>query len=167
MSPAFDLSRYQDPLTIQRVIHAARTIAVVGLSGNELRASYFVGYYLRRHGYRVIPVNPRETEILGEKSFKSLADVPVPIDIVNVFRAPDALPGIAREAVAIKAKALWCQFTVINEEGRASPKPVASPSSWIGASRSSTRATWDGCTGSGSIRSGSLQCGEDYSSNDN
>jgi uncharacterized protein len=117
MSPAFDLARYQDPLTIQRVIHGARTIAVVGLSANELRASYFVGYYLRRHGYHVIPVNPRETEILGEKSFKSLADVPVPIDIVNVFRAPDALPGIAREAVAIKAKTLWCQFTVVNEEG--------------------------------------------------
>ena len=117
MSPAFDLTRYQDPLAIQRVIHGARTIAVVGLSANELRASYFVGYYLRRHGYHVIPVNPRETEILGEKSFKSLADVPVPIDIVNVFRAPDALPGIAREAVAIKAKTLWCQFTVVNEEG--------------------------------------------------
>jgi uncharacterized protein len=117
MSPIFDLSRYQDPLTIQRVIHGAKTIAVVGLSSNELRASYFVGYYLRRHGYHVIPVNPRETEILGEKSFKSLTDVPVPIDIVNVFRAPEALPGIAGEAVAIKAKALWCQFTVINEEG--------------------------------------------------
>jgi len=117
MSPTFDLSRYQDPLTIQRVIHGAKTIAVVGLSSNELRASYFVGYYLRRHGYHVIPVNPRESEILGEKSFRSLTDVPVPIDIVNVFRAPDALPDIAREAVAIKAKALWCQFTVINEEG--------------------------------------------------
>ena len=117
MSPSFDVSRYQDPLTIQRVIHSARTIAVVGLSNNELRASYFVGYYLRRHGYRVVPVNPRETEILGEKSFKTLADVPGPIDIVNVFRAPDALPAIAREAVAIKAKSLWCQFTVINEEG--------------------------------------------------
>jgi predicted CoA-binding protein len=117
MSPTFDLSRYQDPLTIQRVIHGAKTIAVVGLSSNELRASYFVGYYLRRHGYHVIPVNPRETEVLGEKVFKSLTDVPVPIDIVNVFRAPDALPDIAREAVAIKARALWCQFTVINEEG--------------------------------------------------
>jgi uncharacterized protein len=117
MSPPFDPSRYQDPLTIQRVIHSAKTIAVVGLSKNELRASYFVGYYLRRHGYRVIPVNPREPEILGETSFKSLADVPVPIDIVNVFRAPDALPEIAREAVAIRAKCLWCQFTVINEEG--------------------------------------------------
>jgi len=113
----FDLARYQDPLTIQRVIHTARTVAVVGLSRNELRASYFVGFYLRRHGYRVIPVNPRETEILGEPSFKSLSDVPVPIDIVNVFRAPEALPGIAKEAVAVGAKNLWCQFTVINEEG--------------------------------------------------
>ena len=113
----FDLSRYQDPLTIQRVIHTAKTIAIVGLSNNELRASYFVGFYLRRHGYRVIPVNPREREIFGEKSFKSLADVPVPLDIVNVFRAPDALPGIAEEAVAAGAKNLWCQFSVINEEG--------------------------------------------------
>jgi predicted CoA-binding protein len=65
----------------------------------------------------VIPVNPRESQILGEETFKNLADVPVPIDIVNVFRAPDALPGIAEEAVAIGAKTLWCQFTVINEQG--------------------------------------------------
>ena len=113
----FDLTRYQDPAIIQRVLHTARTIAIVGLSRNELRASYFVGYYLKRHGYRIVPVNPREPEILGEPSFKSLADVPVPVDIVNVFRAPDALPGIAREAAAIRAANLWCQFGVINEEG--------------------------------------------------
>ena len=113
---AFDLNRYQDPLTIQRVIHGAKTVAVVGLSKNPLRASYFVGYYLRRHGYRVIPVNPRESDILGEKSYSTLADVPVPIDIVNVFRAPDALPAVATEAVAIGAKTLWCQFTVVNED---------------------------------------------------
>ncbi len=69
----FDLTRYQDPLTIQRVLHNAKTVAIVGLSSNELRASYFVGYYLKRHGYRVIPVNPRESEMLGEKSFESLA----------------------------------------------------------------------------------------------
>jgi uncharacterized protein len=112
-----DLARYQDPSAIQRVLHTARTIAVVGLSANELRASYFVGYYLKRHGYRVIPVNPREKEILGETSYASLRDVPVPVDVVNVFRAPDALPDIARDAVAIKARALWCQFGVINEEG--------------------------------------------------
>ena len=90
-----DLTRYQDPLTIQRVLHNARTIAIVGLSPNELRASYFVGYYLKRHGYRVIPVNPREREILGETSCTTLLDVPVHVDIVNVFRAPDALPAIA------------------------------------------------------------------------
>jgi uncharacterized protein len=112
-----DLAPYQDPLTIQRVLHTSKTIAIVGLSNNELRASYFVGYYLKRHGYDVIPVNPRETEILGERSYASLSEVPVPVDIVNVFRAPDALPGIAREAVAIHAGVLWCQFGVINEEG--------------------------------------------------
>ncbi len=117
MSPSFDLTRYQDPLTIQRVLYNAKTIAIVGLSRNELRASYFVGYYLKRHGYRVIPVNPREREILGEKSFNSLLDVPVPVDIVNVFRAPDALPAIAADTVKIAAGNLWCQFTVINEEG--------------------------------------------------
>ena len=112
-----DLGQYQDPLTIQRLLHTASTIAIVGLSANELRASNFVGYYLRRHGYRVIPVNPREAEILGQKSYPSLLDIPEPVDIVNVFRAPDALPGIARDAVAIGAGALWCQFGVINEEG--------------------------------------------------
>jgi predicted CoA-binding protein len=116
-SPVFDLTRYQDPLTIQRVLYNARTIAIVGLSPNELRASYFVGYYLKRHGYRIVPVNPREPEILGEKSYKSLLEVPTPVDIVNVFRAPDALPGIATDAVKIRAGALWCQFGVINEEG--------------------------------------------------
>jgi hypothetical protein len=111
------LQQYQDPVTIQRVVHTARTIAIVGLSPNELRASYFVGYYLKRHGYRVIPVNPRESEILGEKCYASLLDIPEPVDVVDVFRAPAALPEIAREAVAIHAGALWCQFGVINAEG--------------------------------------------------
>jgi uncharacterized protein len=111
-----DLGPYQDPLTIQRVLYAARTIAIVGLSKNNLRASYFVGYYLKRHGYRVIPVNPREKEILGETCYPSLSDVPEKIDIVNVFRAPAALPGIAAEAVAVGADALWCQFGVINAD---------------------------------------------------
>ena len=111
-----DLASYQDPLTIQRLLYASQTIAIVGLSKNDLRASYFVGYYLKRHGYRVIPVNPRETKILDETSYPSLSEVPEPVDIVNVFRAPEALPGIARETVAIGASALWCQFGVINEE---------------------------------------------------
>jgi uncharacterized protein len=117
MNTGFDLTRYQDPLTIQRVLLGAKTIAIVGLSGNSLRASNFVGFYLRRHGYRVIPVNPRETEIFGERSYASLQEVPEPVDVVNVFRAPDALPAIAREAVAIGAGCLWCQFGVINAEG--------------------------------------------------
>jgi predicted CoA-binding protein len=114
---SFDLTRYQDPLLIQRVLREARTIAMVGLSRNPLRASNFVGFYMQRHGYHVIPVNPREPEILGERSFASLREVPAPVDIVDVFRAPAALPAIAREAVEIGAKCLWCQFNVINEEG--------------------------------------------------
>jgi len=109
--------RYQDQLTIQRVLNTARTIAIVGLSSNELRASFFVGYYLRRHGYRIIPVNPRETEILGEPSLASLDDIDEPVDIVTVFRAPAALPAIAEQAVRIGAGNLWCQFGVINSDG--------------------------------------------------
>jgi uncharacterized protein len=116
-SPPLDLAPYQDERTIRQLLHTARAVAIVGLSPNPLRASNFVGFYLQRHGYRVIPVNPREPEILGERSYASLSDIPVPVDIVDVFRAPAALPGIARDAVAIGAKCLWCQFTVINEEG--------------------------------------------------
>ena len=116
-STTIDLAQYQDVTEIQQVLHNAGTIAIVGLSNNPLRASYFVGYYLKRHGYTVIPVNPREQEILGEKSYPSLKDIPVPVDVVNVFRAPAALPGIAEDAVAIGAGTLWCQFGVINLEG--------------------------------------------------
>jgi uncharacterized protein len=112
-----DLSRYQDPLTIQRVLLSAKRIAVVGLSGNVLRASHFVGFYLQRHGYRVFPVNPRESTILGERCYSSLEELPDKVDIVNVFRAPSALPEIAAQAVAIGARCLWTQFNVINEEG--------------------------------------------------
>ena len=119
----FELARYQDPLAIQRVLFDAKTIAIVGLSSNPLRPSNFVGFYLQRHGYRVIPVNPRETEVLGERSFASLREVPVAVDIVDVFRAPAALPEIARDAVAIHAKCLWCQFNVINEEGARIAQP--------------------------------------------
>jgi uncharacterized protein len=86
------VSEFQDPATIRRLIQSARTVALVGLSGNELRASNFVGYYLQRHGYEVIPVNPNEESVLGERSYASLADVPVHIDVVNVFRNPAAVP---------------------------------------------------------------------------
>ena len=108
---------YEDPFTIQSIINRAKRVAIVGLSPNELRASYFVGYYLRRHGYEVVPVNPREDSILGVRSYPSLADVPEPVDVVDVFRAPDAVPEIAREAVAAGAGALWLQYGVISPEG--------------------------------------------------
>jgi predicted CoA-binding protein len=104
---------------IARIVRRARTIAIVGLSPNELRPSNFVGFYLQRHGYRVIPVNPRETEILGQRSYPSLADIPDHVDVVDVFRRPDAVPAIAEEAVAIGAGALWLQFGVISPEGAA------------------------------------------------
>lgn len=114
---AFDLARYQDENTIRDLVLAARTVAIVGLSPNVLRPSNFVGFYLQRHGYRIIPVNPRETEILGETSYASLADIPFHVDIVDVFRAREAVPGIARQAVEIDAGALWLQFGVISPEG--------------------------------------------------
>jgi predicted CoA-binding protein len=110
-------ARYQDPGEIAAIVRRARTVAIVGLSANELRPSNFVGFYLQRHGYRVIPVNPRESEVLGEPSYPSLADVPVPVDVVDVFRRPEAVPAIAAEAVAIGAGALWLQFGVISPEG--------------------------------------------------
>ena len=119
MSEPFDLSSYKNTQTIQRVLHNAKTIAVVGLSPKKLRASYFVGFYLKRHGYHVVPVNPREREILGETSYPNLKDIPFPIDVVNVFRGSAAVPAIAKEAVAIGAKTLWCQFNIISPEGAA------------------------------------------------
>jgi predicted CoA-binding protein len=116
-SSAAEVSKYQDPRVIREILHNARTIAVVGLSSNVLRPSNFVGFYLKRHGYRVVPVNPRETDAVGEKSYASLEDVPFHVDVVDVFRAPQFVPDIAREAVQIGADALWLQFGVISAEG--------------------------------------------------
>jgi len=110
-----NLAEYQDPDVIRSVLDRP-TVAVVGLSANELRASNFVGRYLQIRGYDVIPVNPRETEILGTKSYASLSEVPKNVDTVDVFRHPDAVPAIAEEAVAIGAGCLWLQFGVISEE---------------------------------------------------
>ena len=88
----FDLARYQDPLTIQRVLLNANNVAIVGLSSNELRASNFVGYYLMRHGYRVFPVNPQITgeHVHGEYVWRDLAQIGEVIDMVDIFRRPDA-----------------------------------------------------------------------------
>ena len=111
-----NLTDYQSPNVIQAILGKSR-IAIVGLSSNELRASHFVGFYLNRHGYEIIPVNPREESVLGAKSYPSLLEVPGPIDVVDVFREPAAVPAIAEQAVTIGASALWLQFGVISEEG--------------------------------------------------
>jgi predicted CoA-binding protein len=112
-----DASTYQDPLVIQRVVSSARTVAIVGLSSNPLRASHFVGFYLKRHGYRVIPVNPRESSVLGEPAVASLADIDEPVDVVDVFREPSAVAAIAADAISIGARALWLQYGVISPAG--------------------------------------------------
>jgi hypothetical protein len=119
MSEANDLRTYQDPVRIQRLLASMRTVAVVGLSSNELRPSNFVGFYLKRHGYRVIPVNPREKEILGEPSHASLSEIEARVDVVNVFRDPSAVPDLVDEAIAIGAQGLWLQFGVIHFDAAA------------------------------------------------
>ncbi len=111
-----NLTDYQNPHVIQNLLAMSR-VAIVGLSSNELRPSNFVGFYLKRHSYDIVPVNPRENSIFGKQSYPSLLDIPDPVDIVDVFRDPAAVPEIAEQAVAIGAKALWLQFGVISEEG--------------------------------------------------
>lgn len=104
-----------DIKTLRRILRTNRTIAVVGLSANWWRPSYFVGKYLQEHGYRVIPVNPAYQEILGEKCYAALTDVPDKIDMVDCFRKSEEIPALAEEAIAIGAKCLWMQLSVINQ----------------------------------------------------
>lgn len=103
---------------LRTLLGDARTIAVVGLSSKPDRPSYDVAAYLQAHGYRIVPVNPKETEVLGERAYASLLDVPsdTPIDVVDVFRRVEETPEIARQAVAIGAKVLWLQEGIVNEE---------------------------------------------------
>ena len=110
------LGEWQDPVVIRSALDQKRVV-VVGMSSKELRASYFVGFYLKRNGYDVVPVNPRESEILGMTCYPSLQDIPHPIEVVDVFREPAAVPQIAEEAVAIGAQYLWLQFGVISPDG--------------------------------------------------
>ena len=104
-------------------ILALKTIAIVGLSRSAEKESYTVAEYLKAHGYRIVPVNPTATEILGEKCYPSLKDVPFPVDVVDVFRPSADVPGIAREAAEIKQKTgkpfvLWMQLEIENAEAR-------------------------------------------------
>jgi uncharacterized protein len=108
--------RFADQATIRKIYTYAHTVAVVGLSANRLRPSFFVASYLQYRGFKIVPVNPRESEVLGERSYGSLRDIPFPIDVVDVFRAPEAVPEIAEDAIAIGARALWLQFGVIDPE---------------------------------------------------
>ena len=101
--------------TLRRILKQNRVIAVVGLSGDWYRPSYFAAKYMIEHGYRVIPVNPKYPEILGQKSYASLADIPDKVDMVDCFRRTEDIGPIADAAIAIGAKVLWQQIGVTNE----------------------------------------------------
>jgi predicted CoA-binding protein len=100
---------------LRRILAKSRTLAVVGLSAQWHRPSYFAAKYMRDHGYRIIPVNPRYTEVLGETCYPNLRAVPESIDIVDRFRKSEEIPSIADDAIAIGAKVLWMQLGIVNE----------------------------------------------------
>jgi len=99
-----------------RILERYRRIAMVGLSSNPFRPSHFAAIYMLSEGYDVTPVNPRETQVLGRQSYPSLRDVPGPIEIVDIFREPAAVPAIVEDAIAVGAKVIWMQLGVIHEE---------------------------------------------------
>ena len=105
-----------DDQELKQIYSDTKTIAVVGASGSEEKAAHAIPRYLQRNGYRVIPVNPRGGEILGEKVYEKLTDVPEPIDVVDVFRPSDETPAVAKDAVAVGAKVLWLQEGISSEE---------------------------------------------------
>ncbi|MBS0336315.1 MAG: CoA-binding protein [Proteobacteria bacterium] len=101
--------------TLRRILRENRTIAVVGLSANWYRPSYFAAKYMLEHGYRIIPVNPQYEEVLGQKCYKSLRDIPEKVDIVDCFQKTERIGPLAEDAIAIGAKVLWQQIGVTNE----------------------------------------------------
>jgi len=109
---------YPSDQELRSILGDARTIAVVGLSSRVDRPSFGVARFLQEKGYQIIPVNPAETEVLGERAYASLAEVPVDVDVVDVFRRAADTPPIAAEAVAIGAKVLWLQDGIVNEDAR-------------------------------------------------
>jgi uncharacterized protein len=104
---------------ISELLHTSRTIAVVGLSGKRYRPSYGVAEYLKRVGYRIIPVNPQETEVLGERAYPDLDSIPEPVDIVDIFRRSEFVPEIVEAAIRIGAKVIWMQEDVSHEAAAA------------------------------------------------
>jgi len=109
-------AKFQDSGVIRKVLSTSKTIAIVGLSPKSERPSYFVGTYLKSEGYRIIPVNPMATEILGEKCYPDLLSIPEPVDMVDVFRKPEDCIEVAKQAIQIGAKTLWLQLRVVNIE---------------------------------------------------
>lgn len=107
------------PAEVRDLLMRARTIAVVGLSDKPDRDSYHVAAYLQQAGYRIIPVNPALTEVLGERAYPGLREVPEPIDVVDVFRRPDAVPAIVEDAIAVGARAVWLQDGIVHNEAAA------------------------------------------------
>ena len=105
-----------DPETINRILDECKTIAVVGLSSNPVRPSYGVARYLQQRGYRIIPINPNETEVLGEKAYASLAEAPEKFDLVDIFRRSEEAGGHIDEAIRLGARAVWMQEDVIDED---------------------------------------------------
>jgi predicted CoA-binding protein len=101
---------------IAEILKTSKTIAVVGLSSRRLRPSYGVAEYLKSAGYRIIPVNPRETEVLGEKSYARLEDIPERVDIVDIFRRSEFVPEIVESTIRIGARAVWMQESVVHPE---------------------------------------------------
>ncbi len=108
-----------DSNQIRRVLKENKTLAVVGLSANEMRPSFFASKYMQDHGYRIIPVNPRYDEILGEKCYADLTSIPEPIDIVDLLQRADRVMPFVEQAIEIKAKVIWMQLGVVNEEAAA------------------------------------------------
>jgi predicted CoA-binding protein len=108
--------RVNDPEAIRRILRQARTIAIVGLSSKPTRPSYGVAQYLQAHGYRIIPINPNEVEVLGERAYARLSDIPERVDVVTIFRRSDAVLPIVEEAIRIGAWAVWMQEGVVHEE---------------------------------------------------
>ena len=104
-----------DIQTLRRILKDSRVIAMVGLSANWYRPSYFVAKYMLDHGYRVIPVNPSYADVLGQKCYRTLGDIPEQVDIVDCFRKSEEIVPLAEDAIAIGAKALWMQIGVVNE----------------------------------------------------
>lgn len=106
----------------QQILQNCKTIAVVGLSSNPLRPSYDVAQFMQRHGYRIIPVNPQEVEVLGEKAYARLEDIPEKVDCVDVFRRPEHVPEVVESAIAIGAKAVWLQLDITDDKAIARAK---------------------------------------------